>query len=191
MSSPVYLIYLLRRDLRVADNPIFNALSLAARNSDSKFTHLLPLYIIPPRQIEVSGFLSSGDGHISPYPEARSRLGRFWRCGPHRAKFLAECLWDLKTTLKSTACGGNATSDLVIRVGHMHQIIRELLSDAEFGAKVGAIWMTRDWASEEMEEEKQIKQVVLDKGNVEWKVWDGEEMLIHELSAQVSKCGVK
>lgn len=171
MSPPLYLIYLLRRDLRLSDNPIFHALK-----ETTKFTHLLPLYILPPHQIEVSGLLDPAgvNSTRSPYPEARSRLGKFWRSGPHRVKFLAEGLFDLKTGLNAIG------SDLVVRVGPMQDVVRDLLTSQGFKGKVGAVWMMKDWASEEVDEEQRVAEVVQEMGDIEWKVWDGEEMLIHE-----------
>ncbi|KAJ3835735.1 DNA photolyase, FAD-binding/Cryptochrome [Lentinula raphanica] len=168
----MYLIYLLRRDLRISDNPIFHHL----QQHPNTFTHLLPLYILSPNQIEVSGLLHDPDNSGSPYPQARSRLGQFWRCGPHRAKFIAESVWDVKQSLKDRG------SDLVVRVGRMEEVVRQVLQQDEFRGKVGAVWMTKDWASEEVEEERKIEEVVEEEGDgkIEWKVWDGEEMLLHD-----------
>ncbi|KAF5374643.1 hypothetical protein D9615_008938 [Tricholomella constricta] len=166
----MYLVYLLRRDLRLSDNPVFHALQ-----NHPRYTHVLPLYIFPPSQIEVSGLVQSRIGAKSPYPEARSRIGKFWRCGPHRAKFLAEGLWDLKSELEALGSG------LMMRVGHMDEVVRGLL-EGGFGKKVAGVWMTMDWASEELEQMRDVRAIVdkAGKGNVEWKVWDGEEMLIHD-----------
>ncbi|KAF9461864.1 DNA photolyase, FAD-binding/Cryptochrome [Collybia nuda] len=165
----MYLIYLLRRDLRISDNPIIHALK-----DSTRYTHVLPLYVISPSQIEVSGFLK--EGMESPYPETRSRIGKFWRCGPHRTRFLAEGLWDLKHGLRSLG------SDLVVRVGRMEEIIQGLLLDKEFSTKVGGVWMAKDWGYEELEEERRVGTTVdsLGGGGVEWKVFNGEETLIHE-----------
>ncbi|KAJ3847176.1 DNA photolyase, FAD-binding/Cryptochrome [Lentinula lateritia] len=166
----MYLIYLFRRDLRISDNPIFHHLQ-----KNPQFCHILPLYIIPPNQIEVSGLLQDSNLE-SPYPQARSRLGKFWRCGPHRAKFLAESIWDLKESLKHRG------SDLIVRVGRMEDVVGQILKQKEFQGKVGAVWMTKDWASEEVDEELRIERAVKEEGDgkIEWKVWDGEEMLIND-----------
>ena len=76
MSQPNrILIYLLRRDLRLADNPIFHELARLNSQSKKPFTHLLPVYVFPAQQVEVSGFVA--DGESSPYPEARSKVGGF------------------------------------------------------------------------------------------------------------------
>ncbi|RYC65591.1 hypothetical protein CHU98_g671 [Xylaria longipes] len=68
MQDANVLIYIVRHDLRVGDNPILHRL---ASSADHGFTHLLPVHIIAPYQIEVSGFLK--DGETSPFPEARRR----------------------------------------------------------------------------------------------------------------------
>nr|BAM46126.1 cryptochrome DASH [Lentinula edodes]BAM48913.1 cryptochrome dash [Lentinula edodes] len=166
----MYLIYLFRRDLRISDNPIFHHLQ-----KHPQFCHILPLYILPPNQIEVSGFLQDPKLE-SHYPQARSRLGKFWRCGPHRAKFLAESIWDLKESLKHRG------SDLIVRVGRMEDVVGQILKRKEFQGKVGAVWMTKDWASEEVNEELRIERAVKKEGDgkIEWKVWDGEEMLLND-----------
>lgn len=168
------LLYLLRRDLRISDNVAFSAIA-----SSSRYTKLIPLYVLPPHQIQLSGFLSSPSDEY-PYIEARSRLGKFWRTGPCRAKFIAEGLWDLKQNLKQ-----QYNSDLIIRVGPAADIVKGWLNSHELGDEIGGVWMTRDWASEEMDEEKDVETVVneareKEKKIVEWKVWDGEEMLIHK-----------
>ncbi|CAN8100466.1 unnamed protein product [Discula destructiva] len=78
-----YVIYVVRHDLRCSDNPILHRL---ASNNDHGFTHLLPVYVFPAQQIEVSGFIK--DGSLSPYPAAKSKVSKVWRTGPHRAKFI-------------------------------------------------------------------------------------------------------
>ncbi|KAF8919313.1 DNA photolyase, FAD-binding/Cryptochrome, partial [Mucidula mucida] len=162
-----FLIYILRNDLRLADNPIFHAILTRAK----AFSHVLPIFILPPSRIEVSGLATDK----SPYPDARSRLGNFWRCGPHRVKFLAEAIFDVRSSLRAIG------SDLVIRVGPLDVVVDHLLKSDAFRGKSGAVWMTRDWATEEMAEERRIRNVVhAQDGNVEWKVWDGEDTLIHD-----------
>ena len=121
MSAPRVLIYLLRRDLRLADSPVFAEVVKASQLSPPPYTHLLPVYVFAAQQLEVSGFLRS-DSDRSPFPEARSKVAGFWRCGQHRATFLAESVWDLKTTLAEVGSG------LEIRVGLVGQVIRELLA---------------------------------------------------------------
>src|ERR1700760_2958865 len=119
MGSKI-LIYLIRRDIRLSDNPIFHEASQLSSKPECQFTHLLPLYVFSASQIETSGFHNPANGADSwPFPEARSRVGKFWRCGPHRAKFLAEGVWDLKESLEGIGSG------LCIRAGQPDEIIRD------------------------------------------------------------------
>jgi deoxyribodipyrimidine photo-lyase len=169
MSASSVLIYLLRRDLRVSDNPVLHHL---AATSDHGFTHLLPIYVFPAHQIEVSGFLR--DGVKSPYPEARSPVGGYWRCGPHRAKFLAQSVWNLKGSLE------NLGSGLVMRIGMLDEVLQGLIEGlAEKEQKVSAVWLTAEVAVEEKREEKAISSVC-EKHGVEFKAWLDEKYFIDE-----------
>ena len=173
MSSPRVLIYLLRRDLRLADNPIFNEISKVFQQSQHPYTHLLPVYIFAAQQIEVSGFLSSGSER-SPFPEARSNAGGFWRCGQHRAKFLAESVWDLKKSL------GNVGSGLEIRVGMAGQIIKDLLEAfKKESTDIVGVWMTDEEGVEEKREERDVKKAAEGAGT-EFKLWTDEKYYIDE-----------
>ena len=116
------LIYVLRRDLRWNDNPVFHHLVQLQQSSKQPYTHLLPIYIFSANQIEVSGFLPSGSER-SPYPEARSEVAGFWRCGPHRAKFIAESVFDLRRSLEA------ANSGLVVRVGIVGDVLRSIFEE--------------------------------------------------------------
>lgn len=159
------LLYLLRKDLRVADNPILHALS----ENKHGFTHLLPVYVFQPHQIEVTGFLK--DGEKSLYPEARSVVGDFWRCGPLRAKFLAESVWDLKTGLEKLGSG------LEIRIGPLGDVARRIIKADKLN--VGAVWMTNEEGVEEKDEEKGVKNAC-EKTGVDFKLWDDEKYLVDE-----------
>ena len=173
MASPRILIYLLRRDLRLSDNPIFHEISRAFQQSQRPYTHLLPVYVFAAQQIEVSGFLSS-DTVRSPYPEARSNAAGFWRCGPHRAKFLAESVWDLKKTLQGVGSG------LEIRVGMVGQVVRELLEDfKESNSQVVGIWMTEEEGVEEKREERDAKKAAQEAG-AEFRLWTDEKYYVDE-----------
>jgi deoxyribodipyrimidine photo-lyase len=174
MAHSNTLICLLRRDLRISDNPIFNAL---ITQKDHGFTHLLPLYIFPAQQIELSGFIKDEDAK-SPYPEARSRLGGFWRCGPHRAEFLAESIWDLKSSLEKIGSG------LCIRVGMVREVMSNIL---EFGGekKIGAVWMTREEGVEEDRDENDIKLACHEIGAY-FRIWVDEKYLVDECVSSFS-----
>lgn len=173
MSSSRVLIYLLRRDLRFADNPIFNEISKACQQSQTTYTHLLPVYVFPAQQVEVSGFLNS-DSDRSPFPEARSKVAGFWRCGPHRAKFLAESVWDLKQSLIDIGSG------LEIRVGMVGQVVREILTASkQHNTEITGVWMTEEEGVEEKREEQDVKRVAEEFG-VGFKSWADEKYYIDE-----------
>lgn len=178
MSSPRILIYLLRRDLRLADNPAFHEISKSFQQSQHPFTHLLPLYVFSAQQLEVSGFISSPDGR-SPFPEARSQVGGFWRCGPHRAKFLAESVWDLKTSLEGIGSG------LVIRVGMVGPVVNSILEGIkkENGEVVG-VWMTSEEGVEEEREERDVRAVVEKEGK-DFRLLTDEKYFIDEYVASL------
>lgn len=163
------LIYLIRKDLRVSDNPIFHHL---ATSKDHGFTHLLPVFVFPPHQIEVSGFIK--DGSKSPFPEARSQVGRYWRCGPHRAKFIGESVWNLKTSLESLESG------LLLRVGVLGNVVQSLIDGLQQKQlKVGAVWMTGLEGTEEKDEEKSVSSIC-EKEGIEFKEWVDEKYFIDE-----------
>ena len=180
MSPSRVLVYLLRRDLRLADNPIFHEISKISHQPHQPhhpFTHLLPVYVFPAQQVEVSGFLSSPDER-SPYPEARSQYGGFWRCGPLRAKFLVESLWDLKSNLEDVGSG------LAIRVGTQGQVVKDLLQAfTESGdIDVFGVWMTNEEGVEEKREERDVKNIVEDAGK-DFRLWTDEKYFIDEYAA--------
>lgn len=173
MSSPRVLIYLLRRDLRVADNPILNEIAKISQQSQHPFTHFLPVYIFAAQQIEVSGFLSS-DSERSPFPQARSQAGGFWRCGPHRAKFLAESLWEVRKGLNDIGSG------LEIRVGMAGQVIKEMLDAFKrANTEVAGVWMTEEEGVEEKREERDVRNAV-EGAQTEFRLWIDEKYYVDE-----------
>ena len=173
MSSPRVLIYLLRRDLRLADNPIFHEISKTFQQSQHPYALLLPIYVFAAQQIEVSGFLTS-DSLRSPFPEARSNTAGFWRCGHHRAKFLAESVWDLKNSLAEVGSG------LEIRVGMAGQVIDDLLKAFKNeSTEVAGVWMTDEEGVEEKREEKDVKRAAEGAG-IDFKLWVDEKYYVDE-----------
>ena len=174
MAGQRVLIYLLRRDLRLSDNPVFHEIHKLSQQSQQSFTHVVPLYVFAAQQIEVSGFLSDPEAK-SPYPEARSELGRFWRCGPHRAKFLAESVWDLKSQLEKVGSG------LIIRVGVLGRVIAELLKQFQQEGKVSvsAVWMTDEDGVEEKREVRDVQKAA-EKAGVKFRLWLDEKYFIDE-----------
>lgn len=168
------LIYLLRRDLRIADNPILHEISRSSQGSHGVCTHLLPVYVFPAQQVEVSGFLAADQDVKSPYPAARSQVGGFWRCGPHRAKFLAESVWDVKKGLEGVGSG------LEIRVGMVGQVVRDLLAKfKDEKAEIAGIWMTSEEGVEEKREEADVKRVA-QESKAEFRLWADEKYFVDE-----------
>ncbi|KAI4194526.1 MAG: hypothetical protein LQ346_003666 [Caloplaca aetnensis] len=173
MSPPRVLIYLLRRDLRIADNPILHEIAKITQHSQYPFTHLLPVYIFAAQQVEVSGFLSP-DFENSPFPQARSNAGGFWRCGPHRAKFLAESVWDVKKGL------GNIGSGLEIRVGMVGQVVGEMLDAFQQAhTEVAGVWMTQEEGVEEKREERDVRHAA-EGAQTEFKLWVDEKYYVDD-----------
>jgi deoxyribodipyrimidine photo-lyase len=169
MSTSKILIYFIRRDLRVSDNPLLHYLSTTP---DHGFTHLLPVYVFASHQIEVSGFIK--DGSKSPYPEAKSDIAQFWRCGPHRAKIITSAVWDMKTSLETLGSG------LCIRAGQFGDILRDLKKNLEEkNHKVGAVWVTSDEGVEEKRDEKTLSSICADSG-IDFKLWADEKYFIDE-----------
>lgn len=148
------LIYIVRRDLRVNDNPILHRIAKDASEEDFKFTHLLPVYVFPAQQIEISGFETPSDPGSkpkNPYPKATSDSSQFWRCGPHRVSFIAESVWGMKSRLESIGSG------LVIRVGRVADVVESLIDG--FNGKVSAVWMTAEDGIEEQQDEISVANI--------------------------------
>src|SRR5688572_13722717 len=169
MSRGKVLIYLIRRDLRVADNPILHHLTT---NSDHGYTHLLPIYVFDPVQIEISGFLKHGE--TSPYPEARSAVGGYWRTGPHRAKFIAQSVWDLKRSFEQLNSG------LVLRFGSPMEVVKEVIEALNDRTQsVRGVYMTEEKSSEEVDVQMSIKRVC-EQQAVDFELWQDEKYFVDE-----------
>ncbi|RYP35140.1 hypothetical protein DL767_003917 [Monosporascus sp. MG133] len=161
--------------MRVSDNPILHKLSTS---SDHGFTHLLPLFVFLPQQVEISGLLR--DGHESPYPEAKSALGRFWRCGPHRAKFIAKTVWNLKENLEKLG------SDLTIRAGALETVLRSVIGQLrEKQFNVGAVWMVEEEGDEEKKNEAAVAEVC-SKAGIDLHVWLDEKYFIDDRDTKLA-----
>jgi len=168
MSAENILVYLFRRDLRISDNPILHHLA----TTDHGFTHVLPVFVFHALQMEVSGFIN--DGSPSPYPEARSQLGKYWRCGPHRAKFIGESVWNLKENLEALDSG------LALRVGPPAEVIEKILAGLrEEQLKVGAVWMIGEEGVEERRDERAVAATCT-KHDVDLKLWVDEKYFVDE-----------
>lgn len=176
MAKSNILIYLLRHDLRLSDNPVFHRL---ATQSDHGFTHLLPVYIFPAQQIELSGFIQ--DGSPSPYPEARGEVSKVWRTGPHRAKFTAQSVWDLKESLESVESG------LVLRVGLIRDVVEDLIRGLQQNQdQVGAVWMTGEEGVEERRDQRAVSAICEQYG-ADFSLWDDEKYYVDELVSILSR----
>ncbi|KAL7822721.1 cryptochrome [Trichoderma gracile] len=143
------VVYLLRRDLRTADNPVLHYLS----TTDGKhgYTHLLPVYVMPPDKIELSGLVK--DEEASPYPQALAEVSRHWKCGIHRVRFIAESVWDLKTKLEALGSG------LIIRAGTFPDVLESIVQHYAGqidGPQVAAVWITSGLLLEEVNEQQAI-----------------------------------
>ena len=184
------LIYVLRADLRYTDNPVFHEIEKTFASGNANFTHVLPIYVFPSHQVEVSGFIPPGEDAAStpksPYPEARSRVAGFWRCGPHRAKFLAESVWDLKNTLEQNS------SRLLLRVGKVTDVLRSIFdhfeADGDLSTKRSAsstknqvvgVWMTKAYGHEE-DQEAHVIQKVVEKAGAQYRTFTDEKYYVHE-----------
>jgi deoxyribodipyrimidine photo-lyase len=170
-KKPNILIYIVRHDLRLSDNLVFDAISKTF-SSQSQFTHLLVVYVFAAQRIEVSGFVK--ESKASPYREAKSEIGGFWRCGPPRVKFLAESIWDLKGSLEHSGNG------LEIRVGSPADVVKDTLKYLkEKKVEVHGVWMTGGVVPEELQEECKVKIVVEEHGR-EFRLFQDEKYLVDE-----------
>lgn len=165
------LIYVLRRDLRLDDNPAFHEIAQLYLSKKAQFTHVLPLYIFNARQIEVSGFFTNSEAGI---PETKSRIGKFWRCGPHRARFLCESVWDLKQTLESVR------SQLCIRARNLQDVVQSALDSLnDHRSEVMGVWMTGDITPEELEDEANVRAIV-EARSKEFRLFKDQKYFIDE-----------
>ncbi|KAH6646896.1 DASH family cryptochrome [Truncatella angustata] len=175
MSAGNVVIYFVRRDLRVSDNPILHHLASSSKHG---YTHLLPVYVFHSQQVEISGFIK--DGSKSPYPQAKSEVGGFWRCGPHRAKMLVGSVWDMKNSLEKLGSG------LVVRVGQYDDVLKTILSSLkEKNHKVKAVWMTSDEGVEERRDEKKLAVICADS-NIEFRAWADEKYFIDDRDVKLN-----
>ena len=166
------LVYLLRRDLRYSDNPILHEIGKLTSQSQRPFDTVLPIYVFQAHEIETSGFIPANSSSKSPYPEARSEVGKFPRCGPLRAKFIAESVWDVKKSLE------NAGSGLEIRVGMIGDVVKHLLDNFKDGEITG-VWMTDEEGIEEKRQIKAVRQELESRGK-EFKVWKDEKYYVDD-----------
>ncbi|KAK4181352.1 putative mitochondrial cryptochrome DASH precursor [Triangularia setosa] len=165
------LIHIIRRDLRSSDNPLFHAAATAP--DEEKFDAHLPIFVFDASQVDVSGFIKF-EGATNPYKSPRSQVAGYPRCGPYRAKFLAESVWDLSESLKALGSG------LFIRVGKIADVLESLIDElAMKDARVGTVWMTSHEGSEEKADERAIASLC-GKIGAKWKLWVDEKYFIDD-----------
>ncbi|OIW31002.1 cryptochrome [Coniochaeta ligniaria NRRL 30616] len=171
MATTNILIYLMRKDLRVADNPIFHYLS---STPDHGFTHLLPVYVFPYIQMDLSGLVNGEDLDQDDDISTRSRVGHFARCGPHRAKFIAETVWNLKSSLEALGSG------LILRAGDHGKVVSSLVEGfKKQQLQVGAVWTTGLVGSEEVDQEGAVSAICGDQ-DVDFKIWPDEKYFVDD-----------
>lgn len=162
------LVVVLRKDLRASDNVIFHR----AASADTEFASLLAVYVCPAQQMDLSGFVKNGEEN--PHAAPRSKVGGYPRCGPHRVKFIAQAVWDLKKSLEALG------SNLVIRVGVIGDVVRDLTRGLEQnGHHVSAVWMTSHEGTEEKADEKAVTSLCEEIG-AQCKIWEDEKYFIDE-----------
>lgn len=128
-----------RSDLRIHDN---EALAAAAGESLS----VLPVYCFDPRDY---GKSSSG----------------FDKTGPYRAKFLLECVADLRRGLRARG------SDLVVRVGRPEDVLLQLAR----AAGADALYAHQEVTREELQTEEKVAAALKEVG-VETKLFWGSTL---------------
>lgn len=106
-------------------------------------------------------------------------MAKVWRTGPHRAKFIAEGVWDLKKKLEGLECD----SGLEMRVGRVGDVVSDILKwyskDSESRGEVTGVWMTDDDGTEEKYDEGILKKLA-EKHKINFKVWEDEKYYVDE-----------
>ena len=118
-------IYFLRNDLRIHDN---ECLKWASQNAD----HIIPLYCFDPEHYK-------GTYHFN-----------FPKTGVHRAKFITECVRDLRNSLQT------AGSNLVVRLENPVIAIGNLIELCKSVAPVTSVICQKEVTKEETDVEAQI-----------------------------------
>jgi deoxyribodipyrimidine photo-lyase len=128
------LIHLHKNDLRIHDSPI---LSLAHSSRHKTVTHILPIYVFDERYINLQCVPSfQCDPRIGP---PKSRLGKFWRTGRHRARFMVESVFDLKQRYKEKG------ADLVLACGKPEHVVANITKAIlDQGDRVEGVWMQKE-----------------------------------------------
>ena len=136
MASKATVVWL-RDELRVHDNAL---LAEAARRG----APVLPVFCLDPRVFDAS---------------AKSDLGSAQKTGSRRAKFVLECLEDLRGSLKDLGSG------LVVRRGSPRQVLADICEEIGDGV---SIISSEAACSEEQKDEAAVSEIA-----PLTKVWDG------------------
>lgn len=87
-------------------------------------------------------------------------------------------MWDTKDDLQSLK------SDLVIRVGHTHEVVHNLVEQItkqsnNTSCEIAALWMTGEVGIEEKREERAVRKA-LDGHGISLKIWQDEKYFVDE-----------
>ncbi|KAI5077160.1 hypothetical protein GOP47_0006984 [Adiantum capillus-veneris] len=138
-----------RSDLRCHDN---EALATASKESVS----LLPVYVFDPREF---GKSSSG----------------FDKTGPYRARFLLQCVSDLREKIKELG------SDLVVRIGKPEEVLLSLAK--AIGAD--ALYAHLDVSYEGLQSEKKVRAALQEEGVETKYMWGNTLFHVDDLPFKV------
>ncbi|KAK0553888.1 hypothetical protein OC846_000737 [Tilletia horrida] len=132
---------------------------LQARAEDgelySQSEYLVPLYVFDEREIELSGL----PAYKRSGPEARTEHYGFWKTGGFRTRFVAECVYDLRTRLQEHG------SDLLIRFGIPEVVVENLVKAfQDRGDHVEGVWMQKEMTEPEARVEESIQQRMAARG---------------------------
>ena len=128
MMSKRTIIYLLRNDLRIHDN---ECLQWAHRNGD----HIIPLYCFDPDHYKST--------HQYGFPKT----------GQHRAKFLVECVTDLRNSIQKLG------SNLIVRQEHPTAAVDSLVKLCKPVAPVLSLVLQKEVTKEETDVEEELKNL--------------------------------
>ncbi|KAK0540133.1 hypothetical protein OC842_000615 [Tilletia horrida] len=162
------LIALLRNDLRVHDHPIFHVASskggqqqqqhsplTASLRFSQPITHLLPVYVLDPVFVPLSGLSNLPAAIAQQAPEPKTRTLSLWRTSPHRLSYLAHSLADLAQTLQGKG------SALHVYAGRSERVISHLVKRIEAdGYRVEGVAMTKEVNSEELRTQSRVRKAL-------------------------------
>ena len=140
-----------RNDLRLLDNETI------LRANASKCTHLLPLYVLDKRYINLA-FINGTVASVEDNAPTTRHFG-FPRTHTHRTNFLLQSLDELRKGLKEKG------SDLLVRQGTVEEIVGQIVKDA---GNVTEVYMAKDVTSEEIAVENRIRELVDQNLNLFW-----------------------